>query len=150
LILQVTVFSPEPPLPPPSATFALPQKFDALKRKGGRYGNQLAMPFVIAVNSFDCMLTNRDFEEALLGECGFWGTVGAPMFQRVSAVLFTKNLWPPTLLTGQVYSCLYLNPRAKQPYAGVLTKLYGQVRRRRVATPSGCVNSGIIKAATTE
>ena len=42
---------------------------------------------------------------------------------RVSAVLFTKNLCPPTLLMGQVYTCLYLNPWPTQPYAGVLTKL---------------------------
>ncbi len=40
---------------------------DSLKRKGGRYGNQLAMPYVIAVNSSEVMLTDRDFEETLFG-----------------------------------------------------------------------------------
>jgi hypothetical protein len=38
-------------------------------------------------------------------------------------VLFTKNLWPATVLMGQVYACLYLNPWAERPYDGVLTTL---------------------------
>src|SRR6266481_4875086 len=40
---------------------------DSLKKKGGRYGKQFAMPYVIAVNSSDVMLTHRDFEETLFG-----------------------------------------------------------------------------------
>ena len=108
---------------------------DFLKKKSGRYGNQLAMPYVIAVNSSDVMLSDRDFGETLFGAepgapvndshlaRGFWGTLMAPNHQRVSAVLFTINLCPPTLLMGQVYACLYLNPWADQPYEGVLTKL---------------------------
>jgi hypothetical protein len=108
---------------------------DSLKKKAGRYGNQLAMPYVIAVNSSDVMLTDRDFEETLFGarpdivvtdsrlKRGFWGTATAPNHRRVSAVLFTKNLCEPTLLMGQVYACLYLNPWPEQPYEGVLTKL---------------------------
>lgn len=108
---------------------------DSLKKKAGRYGNQLAMPYVIAVNSSDVMLTDRDFEETLFGarpdivvtdsrlKRGFWGTANAPNHRRVSAVLFTKNLCEPTLLMGQVYACLYLNPWPEQPYEGVLTKL---------------------------
>ena len=54
---------------------------------------------------------------------GFWGTESAPNHRRVSAVLFTKNLWPATVLMGQVYACLYLNPWAERPYAGLLTEL---------------------------
>ena len=41
---------------------------DSLKKKGSRYGDQLAMPYVIALNSDDGMLTRRDFEETLFGE----------------------------------------------------------------------------------
>lgn len=96
---------------------------NALKKKAGRYGDELSMPFVIAVNSLDPMLVDRDFHEPLFGEHGFWGTVSAPQYSRVSAVLFTKNLWPETLLVGQVESRLYLNPFAKRPFRGVLTKL---------------------------
>jgi hypothetical protein len=108
---------------------------DSLKKKAGRYGNQLAMPYVVAVNSSDVMLTDRDFEETLFGarpdivvtdsrlKRGFWGTATAPNHRRVSAVLFTKKLCEPTLLMGQVYACLYLNPWPEQPYEGVLTKL---------------------------
>jgi hypothetical protein len=108
---------------------------DSLKKKAGRYGNQLDMPYVIAVNSSDVMLTDRDFEETLFGarpdivvkdsrlKRGFWGTATAPNHRRVSAVLFTKNLCEPTLLMGQVYACLYLNPWPEQPYEGVLIKL---------------------------
>ncbi len=108
---------------------------DSLKKKGGRYGKQFAMPYVIAVNSSDVMLTHRDFEETLFGvrsenavkdsrfARGFWGTATTPNHQRVSTVLFTKNLCPPTLLMGQVFACLYLNPWPDRPYDGVLTKL---------------------------
>jgi hypothetical protein len=120
---------------------------DSLKKKGSRYGVQLAMPYVIAVNSSDAMLTDRDFEETLFGARlearvtdkrqarGFWGTAINPSHRRVSAVLFTQNLWPATLLMGQVYACLYLNPWADEPYTGLLTKLCtskfecGEVRR---------------------
>lgn len=108
---------------------------DSLKKKSGRYGNQLAMPYVIAVNSLDAMLTDRDLEETLFGARpqtavtdnrlarGFWGTATAPNHRRVSAVLFTKNLWPATLLTGAACAYLYLNPWAYRPYDGVLTAL---------------------------
>jgi hypothetical protein len=54
---------------------------------------------------------------------GFWGTENAANHRRVSAVLFTKNLWSATVLTGQVYTCLYLNPWAERPYKGLLTLL---------------------------
>lgn len=93
------------------------------------------MPYVIAANSADAMLTERHFEETLFGARpeiaaadthsarGFWGTVTAPNHRRVSAVLFTKNLWPATLLMGRVDACLYLNPWADQPYEGVLARL---------------------------
>jgi hypothetical protein len=96
---------------------------NALKKKAGRYGSELSMPFVVAVNSLDPMLGDRDFHEPLFGEHGLWGTSGAPKYTRVSAVLFTKNLWPETLLMGQVESRLYLNPFAGWPLKGVLTKL---------------------------
>ncbi len=107
---------------------------DSLEKKAGRYG-QLAMPYVIGVNSSDMMLTDRDFQNTLFGsppqfdapgsprDIGFWGTAAAPKHTRVSAVLFTKNLHPATLLMGQVYACLYLNPWPSQPYDGVLAKL---------------------------
>jgi len=109
---------------------------DALKKKAGKYG-QLTMSYVIAMNSADVMLTDRDFEETLFGvrpgitiagmtdelARGFWGTESAPNHRRVSAVLFTKNLWPATVLMGQVYACLYLNPWAERPYGGLLTEL---------------------------
>jgi hypothetical protein len=91
------------------------------------------MPYVIAVNSSDAMLTDRRFKETLYGrqrevtdsrvERGFWGTARSPTRRHVSAALFTQNLWPETLLMGQVPTCLYLNPWAAQPYDGVLTRL---------------------------
>lgn len=110
---------------------------DALKKKSSRYGNQLAKPYVIAVNAADVMLTDRDFEETLFGvrpgvtiagmtpslARGFWGTDATPNHRRVSAVLFTKNLWPATVLMGQVYACLYLNPWTDRPYEGLLADL---------------------------
>lgn len=109
---------------------------DALKKKAGKYG-ALSMPYVIAVNSADVMLTGRDFEETLFGvrpgitiagmtprlARGFWGSEAAPAHRRVSAVLFTKNLWPATVLMGQMYCCLWLNPWAERPYDGLLAEL---------------------------
>jgi len=109
---------------------------DALRKKAGKYG-ELSMPYVIAINSADVMLTDRDFEETLFGvrpgitlagmtdelARGFWGTENTPNHRRVSAVLFTKNLWPATVLMGQVYCCLWLNPWAERPYDGLLTAL---------------------------
>jgi hypothetical protein len=109
---------------------------DALKKKAGRYG-ELSVPYVIAINSADAMLTDRDFEETLFGvrpgvtiagmtdklARGFFGTERTPNHQRVSAVSFTKNLWPATVLMGQVYCCLWLNPWTQRPYDGLLTEL---------------------------
>ena len=109
---------------------------EALNKKAGKYG-QLAVPYVIAINSADVMLTDQDFEATLFGvrpgitiagmtdelARGFWGTERAPAHRRVSAVLFTKNLWPATVLLGQVYVCLYLNPWADRQYEGLLTHL---------------------------
>lgn len=107
---------------------------DVLEKKASRYG-QPGMPYVIAVNSSDMMHGDRDFQDTLFGspqqfaapgspsDIGFWGTPGSPKHTRVSAVLFTKNLCPPTLLMGQVYACLYLNPWSTHPYSGLLTKL---------------------------
>jgi hypothetical protein len=96
---------------------------DALKEKARRYGSELGMPFVIAVNSFDALLCTSDFEESLFGEHGLWRTPDKPQYRRVSAVLFTRNLWPATVLMGQVESRLYLNPFAIRPYRGTLSKL---------------------------
>jgi hypothetical protein len=113
-----------------SPSFAL---LAALRKKGGRYGDELDLPFVIALNSSDSMSGDRVFDQTLFGESqtsnsprsssGFWGTAEDPVYRRVSAVLFTANLWPETILTGQVWACLYLNPWAHRPYHGVLTKL---------------------------
>ena len=118
---------------------------DVLEKKASRYG-QLGMPYVIAVNSSDMMHSNRDFQDTLFGsppqfaapgsppDIGFWGTAAAPKHTRVSAVLFTTNLCAPTLLMGQVYTGLYLNPWPAHPHDGVLAKLptfrfeNGQVR----------------------
>lgn len=107
---------------------------EVLEKKASRYG-QLGMPYVIAVNSSDMMHSNRDFQDTLFGsppqfsapgsapDIGFWGTAAAPKHTRVSAVLFTTNLCAPTLLMGQVYTSLYLNPWPSHPYDGVLAKL---------------------------
>lgn len=109
---------------------------DALKKKAGKYG-RFEMPYVITVNSFDVNLTERDFEETLFGlrpgititgmtkrlASGFWGREESPCNRRVSAVLFTVNLMPETVLTGKVNTCLYLNPWAENPYDGLLTRL---------------------------
>ncbi len=109
---------------------------DALKKKASKYG-QLSMPYVIAINSADALLTGRDFEQTLFGvrpgitiagmtdelARGFWGRENNPKHKRVSAVLFTTNLWPATVLMGQVYACLWINPWADRPYDGLLTEL---------------------------
>ena len=107
---------------------------DVLEKKASRYG-RLGMPYVIAVNSSDMMHGDRDFQDTLFGsppqfaapgsppDIGFWGTAGSPKHTRVSAVLFTKNLCPPTLLMGQVFGCLYLNPWPAYPYDGLFAKL---------------------------
>jgi len=104
----------------------------SLRKKGSRYG-ELGLPFVVAVNSFDVMCTDHDFDRVLFGDppnsamirpqSGFWGAPAAPLFRRVSAVLFTKNLWPETVLMGQVQACLYFNPWAHLPYRGVFSAL---------------------------
>ena len=110
---------------------------DSLLEKAHRYGNGFTTPFVIAINSQDSMLTRRDVEEILFGvrpdvniagmthelSRGFWGTEERPRSRRVSAVLFTKSLWPQTVLSGHVEVGLYLNPWAERPYNGILTKL---------------------------
>jgi len=105
-----------------------------LEKKASRYGH-LGMPYVIAVNSSDMMHGDREFQDSLFGspsqfaapgsppDIGFWGTSAAPKHTRVSAVLFTTNLCEATLLMGQVYACLYVNPWAVQPYGGVLANL---------------------------
>jgi hypothetical protein len=90
----------------------------AVKDKAGRYGQDL--PLVISVSSLDPMLTDCDLQCQLLGQGGISGSKGRP---QLSAVLFTNNLWPATLLTGLVGSRLYLNPHAERPYRGVLEKL---------------------------
>ena len=94
-----------------------------LIEKGGRYGNKLQMPFIVALNSFDPMLTDRDFDKALFSENGLWGTPNNLHKRRVSAVLFSVNLWPATLLMGRVETRLYLNPFADWPYSGLLNRL---------------------------
>jgi hypothetical protein len=95
------------------------------------------MPFVIAVNSADGMLTDRDFEESLYGvrpgvtiagmtdelARGFWGSADKPDHKRVSGVVFVTNLWPATALMGQLYVSLWLNPWADHPYKGLLIEL---------------------------
>ena len=92
----------------------------ALKEKANRYGKALTLPLVISVSSLDPMLTDTDFDHQLLAKQVIWGSTGR---RHLSAVLFTYNLWPETLLTGQVGSRLYLNPKAERPYSGVLDTL---------------------------
>lgn len=100
----------------------------ALQKKATRYGDP-DRPYVIAVNSSDPMCSDRDFDTALFGHPNnpripaFWGSAQNPSHTRVSAVLFTANLWPATILMGQVSPCLYLNPWAKRQFQGFLTKL---------------------------
>jgi len=116
-----------------NATAAALALVASLRKKGGRYGDKLGLPFVVALNSFDVMCTEHDFDRVLFGDrpdsamirpqSGFWGTPATPLFRRVSAVLFTKNLWPETILLGQVQACLYFNPWAHLPYQGVLSAL---------------------------
>lgn len=100
-----------------------------LKNKGGRYGDLRELPFVIAFNTFDPLVWNAEFEESLFGMGGFWGTALHPQYKRVSAVLFTKNLWPETVLLNETSPRLYLNPWADRPYHGALTK-FDTVRLR--------------------
>jgi hypothetical protein len=106
----------------------------ALEKNASRYV-LLSMPYVVAINSSDVMHFHREFQDTLFGsqpksaapgsarDSGFWGNSTVPKHTRVSAVLFTTNLCEPTLLMGQVYACLYLNPWARQPYDGVLANL---------------------------
>jgi hypothetical protein len=100
----------------------------ALQKKGTKYGIP-QIPYVIAVNSFDAMCSDHDFDSALFGDplrpkiIPFWGFSEHPKHTRVSAVLLTANLWPATILMGQVCSCLYHNPWATRPFDGVLNKL---------------------------
>jgi hypothetical protein len=74
-----------------------------LRKKGGRYGS-LDAPFVIALNTWEVMCGTKDIQAALFGDRdmqGFWGSANNPKHTRVSAVLFTTNLWPATILLGQ-------------------------------------------------
>jgi hypothetical protein len=48
----------------------------ALEKKASRYG-QLAMPYVIAINSSDVMLTHRDFQDTLFGPAPMWHLAAA-------------------------------------------------------------------------
>ncbi len=107
-----------------------------LEKKAGEYGT-FDRPYVIAIDTCDDRVNeNRHLADTLFGtrsdagtsnsgfSRGFWGTPTTPENQRVSAVLFTYNLYAPTLLMGMWYSTsLYLNPWANLPYEGVLTKL---------------------------
>ncbi len=109
---------------------------NALEKKASRYG-QLGIPFMIAINSADAMLTNRDFEESLFGvrpgitiagmtdelARGFWGSADKPDHKRVSGVVFVTNLWPATVLMGQLCLSVWLNPWADHPYRGLLLEL---------------------------
>ena len=105
-----------------------------LKKKATRYGT-LNRPYVIAINTWDYQINEKHLEDMLFGKRneertsnseysrGFWGTTTTPKNRRVSAVLFTNNLYAPTLLMGQYSASLYLNPWAKFCYDGVLTNL---------------------------
>jgi hypothetical protein len=106
---------------------------DALIKKASKY-DRGQEPYIIAVNTWNNMLTQPELEENLFGvrpgieiagmtpelARGFWSRQGAG---RVSAVLFTQSLHPETVLTGSAYACLYLNPSPNSPYEGLLMGL---------------------------
>ncbi len=112
---------------------------DRLKEKGKRYGKDLPVPLVVALNSVNTSHSEVDFYDTLFGapqdsyidgqppnnrlSRGYWGAAENPKHQQVSAVLFTLNVRPETVLMGRVQPCFYLNPWATHSYEGILTTL---------------------------
>lgn len=105
---------------------------DAVIGKAKRYG-VLDLPFVIAINTTDHFISERDVLGALYGSVsgwhepeilndsrGVWGSDKNPKWTRVSAVLVTMKLRPCKVI-AQV--CLYHNPRARRPYVSELNRL---------------------------
>jgi len=67
---------------------------DSLKKKGSRYGKKFAMPYVIALNSSDAMVTNRQLQKALFGEpSGRGATARAAEDQRSTTARPTDCVW---------------------------------------------------------
>jgi hypothetical protein len=120
---------------------------DAVIGKAKRYG-ALDLPFIIAINTTDHFISERDVLAALYGSVsgsyepeilndsrGVWGSDKNPTWTRVSAVLVTRKLQPSNP-TAPV--CLYHNPRPRQQYAGELTRLSQVVvKNNRLITHDG-------------
>jgi hypothetical protein len=105
---------------------------NAVISKAKRYG-RLDLPLVVAVNTTDPFISDRDVLNALYGSIrgwndaeimndsrGVWGSVDNPKWTRVSGVLATFKLRSDKLV---VPVCLYHNPRPAKPYGGELTRL---------------------------
>jgi len=104
---------------------------DAVIGKAKRYG-VLDLPFVIAINTTDHFISERDVLGALYGSVsgwhepeilndskGVWGSEKNPTWTRVSAVFVTMKLRPCRMIAPV---CLYHNPRPRHHYAGELTR----------------------------
>ena len=108
---------------------------NALKSKSTRYG-QLGLPFIIAINSLELTLTDRDIAQALFGTLwflidpdsdrpirapdGFWLGPKGPQNRRVSAVLIAADLTPWT--NAERSPVLWHNPYATNPLGPELWK----------------------------
>jgi hypothetical protein len=122
---------------------------NALKRKASRYGRP-GMPYVIAVDGLDDFVDQESMVGALFGAQlvvwnlpagdtslkragdGFWSGRTRPLHKRVSAVLFSPNLYPHTI--GSSEPVLYHNPCADYPMAPELWQLKQMVVNRGSST----------------
>lgn len=121
---------------------------DAVVAKAKRYG-VLDLPFVVAVNTSDQFISERDVLAALYGSVsgweepeilndsrGVWGSDNTPKWTRVSAVVVTIKLRPGKMVGVPV--CLYHNPRPRRPYLGELTRLPQVIpRNNRLRSENG-------------
>jgi len=101
----------------------------ALSQKAKRYGSDLGLPYIVAVNSMDTILEDYDVMEALFGEMrivmniktgqhheerapnGIWRRRGDFQYRRMSGVLVVGNLVPWTLWTAPLKLWHHPDPR---------------------------------------
>jgi hypothetical protein len=127
---------------------------DAVIGKAKRYG-VLDLPFVVAINTTDHFISERDVLGALYGSVsgwhepemlndsrGVWGSDKNPTWTRVSAVLVAMKL-RPCKVSASV--CLYHNPRPRHPYIGELTRLSQVIpRNNRLISQDGESSESIL------
>lgn len=139
-----------------------------LLEKVKRYGRDLKLPYVIAVNSLDDILEDCDVMEALFGEMryainiktgrsykertnnGLWTRKKGYRYRRVSAVLVIGNLTPWTLWTAP--AVLWHHPAPSyslQPSVWRLPQMLPDSRQNKMVRRDGSPAAVILGLKTT-